>query len=141
MEIPSTCTFHTCTHTHTNTYAHIRTHAHTRTHTHTHTQTYTRTQTHTHKHTHVYIPHRDIDMAEFLSSDPAIQDAHPHTVYDLIANICHDGQPGTVYQHKTGILLIWCLCASLPHNLCADMYIFLHQELAKEHIEFTSDIR
>ena len=37
---------------------------------------------------------RDIDMAEFLSSDPEVQDAHPHTVYDLVANICHDGQPG-----------------------------------------------
>ena len=34
-------------------------------------------------------------MAEFLSSDPAVQDAHPHTVYDLIANICHDGQAGS----------------------------------------------
>ena len=33
-------------------------------------------------------------MAEFLSSDPDVQDAHPCTVYDLIANICHDGQPG-----------------------------------------------
>lgn len=37
---------------------------------------------------------RDIDMAEFLSSDPEVQDAHSHTVYDLIANICHDGHPG-----------------------------------------------
>lgn len=37
---------------------------------------------------------RDIDMAEFLSSDPQVQDAHPYSVYDLIANICHDGQPG-----------------------------------------------
>jgi hypothetical protein len=33
-------------------------------------------------------------MAEFLSSDPEVQDAHPHSVYDLIANICHDGHPG-----------------------------------------------
>ena len=33
-------------------------------------------------------------MAEFLVSDPAIQDAHPHTQYDLIANICHEGEPG-----------------------------------------------
>ena len=39
-------------------------------------------------------PCRDIDMAEFLSNDPEVQDAHPHTVYDLIANICHDGHPG-----------------------------------------------
>ena len=38
--------------------------------------------------------HRDIDMAEFLSSDPAVQDAHPHTSYDLLANICHDGPAG-----------------------------------------------
>ena len=33
-------------------------------------------------------------MAEFLSSDPAVQDAHPHTSYDLLANICHDGPAG-----------------------------------------------
>ena len=38
---------------------------------------------------------RDIDMAEFLSSDQAIQDAHPHTVYDLMASICHNGQAGS----------------------------------------------
>ncbi len=39
--------------------------------------------------------YRDIDMAEFLCSDAQVQDAHPNTVYDLVANICHDGQPGT----------------------------------------------
>ena len=33
-------------------------------------------------------------MAEYLVSDPAVQDAHPHTEYDLIANICHEGEPG-----------------------------------------------
>lgn len=33
-------------------------------------------------------------MAEFLSSDPKVQDAHPHTVYDLVASICHDGKAG-----------------------------------------------
>ena len=33
-------------------------------------------------------------MAEFLSSDPEVQNAHPHTVYDLVANMCHDGQAG-----------------------------------------------
>ena len=37
---------------------------------------------------------RGVDMAEFLVADPAIQDAHPHTQYDLIANICHEGEPG-----------------------------------------------
>lgn len=37
---------------------------------------------------------RGVDMAEYLVSDPAIQDAHPHTQYDLIANICHEGEPG-----------------------------------------------
>ncbi|CAI8006750.1 U4/U6.U5 tri-snRNP-associated protein 2 [Geodia barretti] len=42
----------------------------------------------------VNFPIKDIDMAEFLSSDQEVQDAHPHTVYDLMANICHDGQPG-----------------------------------------------
>ena len=37
---------------------------------------------------------RDIDMAEFLANDDEVVAAHKHTVYDLIANICHDGQPG-----------------------------------------------
>ena len=37
---------------------------------------------------------RGVDMAEFLVTDPAVQDAHPHTQYDLIANICHEGEPG-----------------------------------------------
>ena len=32
-------------------------------------------------------------MAEYLVSDPAVQDAHPHTQYDLVANICHEGEP------------------------------------------------
>ena len=41
-------------------------------------------------------------MIEFLSSDPAVQDAHPHTVYDLIANICHDGQLGTTTREMSG---------------------------------------
>ena len=41
-------------------------------------------------------------MAEFLSSEPEVQDAHPHTVYDLIANICHDGQPGETNGVDTG---------------------------------------
>ncbi len=34
-------------------------------------------------------------MAEFLADDDEVQKAHKNTVYDLIANICHDGQPGT----------------------------------------------
>ncbi|XP_019863948.1 PREDICTED: U4/U6.U5 tri-snRNP-associated protein 2-like [Amphimedon queenslandica] len=42
----------------------------------------------------VNFPIKDIDMSEFLSSDPAVQDSHPHTVYDLVANVCHDGQAG-----------------------------------------------
>ena len=36
---------------------------------------------------------RGVDMAEYLVSDPAVQDAHPHTQYDLVANICHEGEP------------------------------------------------
>lgn len=37
---------------------------------------------------------RDIDMAEFLANDEDVVNAHKYTVYDLIANVCHDGQPG-----------------------------------------------
>lgn len=42
----------------------------------------------------VNFPVKDIDMDEFLPDDPDIQRAHPHTKYDLIANICHDGAAG-----------------------------------------------
>lgn len=35
----------------------------------------------------------EIDLAEFLSGDPAIQDKHPYTTYRLMANIVHDGKP------------------------------------------------
>jgi hypothetical protein len=41
---------------------------------------------------------RSLDLAEYLSSDPKVQDAHPHTSYDLIANICHEGEPGTLWM-------------------------------------------
>ncbi|KXJ05673.1 U4/U6.U5 tri-snRNP-associated protein 2 [Exaiptasia diaphana] len=41
----------------------------------------------------VNFPVKGIDMAEYLSSDPKVQDAHPRTTYDLIANICHEGDP------------------------------------------------
>ena len=34
-------------------------------------------------------------MAEFLADDDEVVKAHKHTMYDLVANICHDGQPGT----------------------------------------------
>lgn len=42
-------------------------------------------------------------MAEFLSSDPKIQDSQKHTTYDLIANISHDGEPGLccLYNHSS----------------------------------------
>ena len=46
---------------------------------------------------HNWFIFRGVDMAEYLVSDPAIQDAHPHTQYDLIANICHEGEPGKGY--------------------------------------------
>ena len=39
---------------------------------------------------------RNVDMAEYLSSDADVLKAHPCTQYDLIANICHEGSPGTV---------------------------------------------
>lgn len=41
----------------------------------------------------VNFPVKGVDMAEYLVSDPAVQDAHPHTQYDLVANICHEGEP------------------------------------------------
>ncbi|EDO45015.1 predicted protein [Nematostella vectensis] len=49
----------------------------------------------------VNFPVKSVDLAEYLSSDPAVQDAHPHTTYDLVANICHDGEPesGTYRLH------------------------------------------
>ena len=48
---------------------------------------------------------RDIDMAEFLADDDEVVKAHKHTTYDLMANICHDGQPGKPLPDH----VIWCL--------------------------------
>ena len=52
-------------------------------------------------------------MAEFLSSDEGISEAHPHTVYDLVANICHDGKAGAgkgTYR------------AHIRHKVCVNSY-------------------
>ncbi|XP_031558310.1 U4/U6.U5 tri-snRNP-associated protein 2-like [Actinia tenebrosa] len=47
----------------------------------------------------VNFPVKSLDLAEYLSTDPKIQDAHPHTTYDLVANICHEGEPeGGTYR-------------------------------------------
>lgn len=42
---------------------------------------------------------RDVDLRELLS--PEAQKSNPNTVYDLIANVVHDGQPnkGTYRVH------------------------------------------
>ena len=50
---------------------------------------------------------RDIDMAEFLADDEEVRAAHTHTMYDLIANICHDGQPGGFYKCSQCVGLIY----------------------------------
>jgi U4/U6.U5 tri-snRNP-associated protein 2 len=42
----------------------------------------------------VNFPLKDIDMGEFLSRDPEVRKQHPQTKYNLVANICHDGQAG-----------------------------------------------
>ena len=33
-------------------------------------------------------------MKEYLVDDPKIHEQHPHTSYDLVANISHEGEPG-----------------------------------------------
>lgn len=46
---------------------------------------------------------RGIDFGELLS--PEVRAKHKHTTYDLIANIVHDGEPGTEKgQYKVQIL-------------------------------------
>ncbi|KAI9334707.1 u4/U6.U5 tri-snRNP-associated protein 2-like protein [Obelidium mucronatum] len=40
----------------------------------------------------VNFPIRGVDMREYL--DPSVED--PNTIYNLVANICHDGKPGAV---------------------------------------------
>lgn len=56
-------------------------------------------------------------MAEFLSSDPAIQDAHPHTTYDLLANICHDGPAGQTAGSSTACDNVFALRRSWQGHL------------------------
>ena len=53
----------------------------------------------------------NVDLREFLSKDPEVQDAHPCTSYDLVANIVHDGELqldclSSFYQIKMGILIL-----------------------------------
>ena len=40
----------------------------------------------------LYFNYRGIDFGELLS--PEVRSKHKHTVYDLVANIVHDGEPG-----------------------------------------------
>lgn len=35
---------------------------------------------------------RDLDMSEYLSSEPSVQEANKHRCYDLVANISHGGE-------------------------------------------------
>ena len=49
---------------------------------------------------HLNFVHRNVDMAEYLSSDPDVLKAHPCTQFDLIANICHEGTPGRIILHE-----------------------------------------
>ena len=58
--------------------------------------------------------YRDIDMAEFLSSDEGVTEAHPNTVYNLVANICHDGKAGAGKgTYRTHIRHKVCVCVQL----------------------------
>lgn len=49
---------------------------------------------------------RNVDFGEFLT--PEVKARHKHTIYDLIANIVHDGEPGKgtyrvhILQKSTG---------------------------------------
>ncbi|CAK9301107.1 unnamed protein product [Gordionus sp. m RMFG-2023] len=53
----------------------------------------------------VNFPIQDVEMAEYICSDPAIQDANPDTTYDLIANVVHDSLPGqTTGTYRVHIL-------------------------------------
>lgn len=62
----------------------------------------------------IYLPclcYRGIDFGELLS--PEVRAKHPSTVYDLVANIIHDGEPGPghgTYRihilHRVSLVLI-----------------------------------
>ena len=36
-------------------------------------------------------------MRDFLSSDDEVQKEHPNTLYNLVANISHEGEPGRLF--------------------------------------------
>lgn len=40
----------------------------------------------------VWICFRNVDFGDILT--PEVKAKHPHTTYDLVANIVHDGEPG-----------------------------------------------
>lgn len=43
----------------------------------------------------INFPVKGIDMGEFMSKDAEVQEAHKDRCYNLIANISHDGEPGS----------------------------------------------
>ncbi|XP_057300465.1 U4/U6.U5 tri-snRNP-associated protein 2-like [Hydractinia symbiolongicarpus] len=40
----------------------------------------------------INFPVKDLDMSEYLSSEPSVQEANKHRCYDLVANISHGGE-------------------------------------------------
>ena len=38
-------------------------------------------------------------MKDYLLDDPKVRERHPHTSYDLVANIPHDGEPGKLGKY------------------------------------------
>lgn len=42
----------------------------------------------------MYTFFRGLDMRDFLSLDDDVQKNHPGTLYNLVANISHEGEPG-----------------------------------------------
>lgn len=66
-------------------------------------------------HFHNYIFYRNVDFSEILQPD--LIDKQPRAIYDLIANIVHDGEPGSGKgTYRTHILHRVCYCVSSSYT-------------------------
>lgn len=62
-----------------------------------------------------YIFYRNVDFSEILQPD--LIDKQPRAIYDLIANIVHDGEPGSGKgTYRTHILHRVSYCISFSHT-------------------------
>lgn len=77
-----------------------------------------------------FSPHRNIDFGDILT--PEVKARHKQTIYNLVANIVHDGEPGKgTYRvhllHKVKMFLL--VMCQFTQCILSFLYLFTHQPL------------